>query len=171
MRAATITLAACVFAALLSPAFADNDKGKGKGHGNSHGQGHGQGHGHGHGQGRNVVQQGDGRGAPVQYVVVDRDRTVVRTYYRNEYVAGNCPPGLAKKNNGCLPPGQAKKMWLVGQPLPPTIVYYPLPPILYRELTPPPIGYEYVRVDNDIVMLVVGTRLVVGALANLGDLD
>jgi len=22
----------------------------------------------------------------------------------------NCPPGLAKKNNGCLPPGQAKKM-------------------------------------------------------------
>jgi len=21
-----------------------------------------------------------------------------------------CPPGLAKKNNGCLPPGQAKKM-------------------------------------------------------------
>jgi len=23
---------------------------------------------------------------------------------------GNCPPGLAKKNNGCLPPGQAKKL-------------------------------------------------------------
>jgi len=22
-----------------------------------------------------------------------------------------CPPGLAKKNNGCLPPGQAKKVW------------------------------------------------------------
>jgi hypothetical protein len=22
---------------------------------------------------------------------------------------GQCPPGLAKKNNGCLPPGQAKK--------------------------------------------------------------
>ena len=21
----------------------------------------------------------------------------------------NCPPGLAKKNNGCLPPGQASK--------------------------------------------------------------
>ena len=25
-----------------------------------------------------------------------------------------CPPGLAKKNNGCLPPGQAKKMYDVG---------------------------------------------------------
>ena len=28
---------------------------------------------------------------------------------------GNCPPGLAKKRNGCLPPGQAKKLYNVGQ--------------------------------------------------------
>lgn len=28
---------------------------------------------------------------------------------------GNCPPGLAKKNNGCTPPGQAKKQYEVGQ--------------------------------------------------------
>ena len=28
---------------------------------------------------------------------------------------GNCPPGLAKKENGCLPPGQAKKLYNVGQ--------------------------------------------------------
>jgi hypothetical protein len=28
---------------------------------------------------------------------------------------GSCPPGLAKKNNGCMPPGQAKKMYDVGQ--------------------------------------------------------
>jgi hypothetical protein len=27
----------------------------------------------------------------------------------------SCPPGLAKKRNGCLPPGQAKKRWNVGQ--------------------------------------------------------
>ena len=25
-----------------------------------------------------------------------------------------CPPGLAKKNNGCLPPGQAKKIYQRG---------------------------------------------------------
>lgn len=24
---------------------------------------------------------------------------------------GNCPPGLAKKHNGCMPPGQAKKYY------------------------------------------------------------
>ena len=30
----------------------------------------------------------------------------------------SCPPGLAKKNNGCLPPGQAKKLYNVGQRYP-----------------------------------------------------
>lgn len=33
----------------------------------------------------------------------------------NGYGTGGCPPGLAKKNNGCLPPGQAKKLYNVGQ--------------------------------------------------------
>ena len=28
---------------------------------------------------------------------------------------GSCPPGLAKRGNGCMPPGQAKKMFNVGQ--------------------------------------------------------
>lgn len=28
---------------------------------------------------------------------------------------GSCPPGLAKKNNGCMAPGQAKKQYNVGQ--------------------------------------------------------
>lgn len=31
------------------------------------------------------------------------------------YGAGGCPPGLAKKHNGCMPPGQAKKLYNVGQ--------------------------------------------------------
>jgi hypothetical protein len=34
------------------------------------------------------------------------------------YGTGGCPPGLAKKNNGCLPPGQAKKLYNVGQRFP-----------------------------------------------------
>jgi len=34
------------------------------------------------------------------------------------YGAGGCPPGLAKKHNGCLPPGQAKKLYNVGQRFP-----------------------------------------------------
>ena len=31
------------------------------------------------------------------------------------YGTGGCPPGLAKKNDGCLPPGQAKKLYNIGQ--------------------------------------------------------
>ena len=34
------------------------------------------------------------------------------------YGAGGCPPGLAKKNPQCMPPGQAKKLYGVGQRLP-----------------------------------------------------
>ena len=36
---------------------------------------------------------------------------------------GGCPPGLAKKGNGCMPPGQAKKAFRVGELLPAS--YYP----------------------------------------------
>jgi hypothetical protein len=37
-----------------------------------------------------------------------------------------CPPGLAKKNNGCLPPGQAKKLG-VGDRLPSYLSGYNVP--------------------------------------------
>ena len=39
------------------------------------------------------------------------------------YGVGGCPPGLAKKNNGCLPPGQAKKLYHVGQRFPTSYGY------------------------------------------------
>jgi predicted 3-demethylubiquinone-9 3-methyltransferase (glyoxalase superfamily) len=55
-------------------------------------------------------------------------RVVVYQDYQRQIRAGHCPPGLAKKGNGCLPPGQAKKMYVVGRPLPPGVVYYDLPP-------------------------------------------
>lgn len=34
------------------------------------------------------------------------------------YGAGGCPPGLARKAVPCMPPGQARKMYNVGQRLP-----------------------------------------------------
>ena len=34
------------------------------------------------------------------------------------YGMGGCPPGLAKKNNGCMPPGQARKLYRSGQRFP-----------------------------------------------------
>src|SRR5688572_13872029 len=53
----------------------------------------------------------------------DRERSIIRDYFDDEFRRGDCPPGLAKKHNGCLPPGQAKK-WEKGRPLPNNVVYY-----------------------------------------------
>ena len=74
----------------IAPAIAkDKDKGK-------HGAAHAEEQGHGNHFG-------------------DRDRAVIHDYYVDAGRGGHCPPGLAKKNNGCLPPGQAKKLYNVGQ--------------------------------------------------------
>jgi Ni/Co efflux regulator RcnB len=97
----------------------------------------------------------------------DRDHVAVREYFEEAQRGGRCPPGLAKKHDGCMPPGQAKR-WHVGERLPRDVVFYDLPPSLVVRLTPPPMGYRYVRVDSDIVMLAVGTGLVAEAIEDLG---
>ena len=98
----------------------------------------------------------------------DRARSVI--VVRSDHVPGliaGCPPGLAKRNNGCLPPGQAKKRYLVGHPLPAAVVIQPLPPVLVTRLGPPPAGYQYAVIDGDVVKLAIGTRLVVDAITAL----
>ena len=102
-------------------------------------------------------------------VIVDRDRDTVRTYYRREFTAGNCPPGLAKKNNGCLPPGQANRAWAVGQPLPPEIISEPMPRELWTPADAAAAGYEYARVDDNIVLMSTATRMIAGLLGNIGN--
>ena len=97
----------------------------------------------------------------------DGQRRHVHQWYGDQYRAGRCPPGLAKKNNGCMPPGQAKK-WRVGQTLPAGVVYYPVPQPVLVQIGPPPAGYRYVRVANDILLLAVGSRMVVDAITDLG---
>jgi Ni/Co efflux regulator RcnB len=180
MRTVSIAFISLLCTALLSPALADNDKNKGGGHKADKHDKHDNDNNKGRGNSgpafeqRAIVGPSGGPIAIVPYqqiVVVDRDRTLVRTYYRNEYVAGRCPPGLAKKNNGCLPPGQAKKMWSVGQPLPPEVVYYPIQRELWTQLTPPPYGYEYVQVDDDIVLILTATRVIAALLGNVGSFD
>lgn len=77
--------------AFAGPAFAKP--------GNGHGHGNGNGHGHGNSQGYGNDNHGKHGG-----------------YAYN--VGGGCPPGLAKKNNGCMPPGQARKLYRTGQRYP-----------------------------------------------------
>jgi hypothetical protein len=90
-------------------------------------------------------------------------------WYAETYGRGKCPPGLAKKNNGCLPPGQAKKRYAVGQPLPSGIKWSTPPPELIVRVGHPPQGYLYVTLDGDLLKLAVGTLLVVDAISGLVD--
>lgn len=98
--------------------------------------------------------------APVQ-------RTQVQDYYRQQGRAGHCPPGLAKKNNGCMPPGQAKK-WAMGRPLPYGVDYAAVDPRVLRQLGAPPAGHKFVQVAADILLIAVGTGMVVDAIEDLG---
>ena len=151
-----LTIACAV--ATASVAFAQPDN---KGHGRGNPQGGGP---------SNAASHPGGGGPQASISISDRDRNEVYAYYRGQYAAGNCPPGLAKKNNGCMPPGQAKKAWTMNQPLPAGVLYEVLPRDLLGRLSPAPSGYQYVRVANDVLMMAVGTRMIVGALADLGAL-
>ena len=140
MRKPFIVLASIVAVALALPALAQQDDRPGHGRGGSPAR-------------------------TASLAISDRDRDAVYDYYGVR--RADCPPGLAKKANGCLPPDQARKSWAIGQPLPDDVIYYPLPAVLLGQLTPPPVGYEYVRVANDVLLMAMGTRIIAGAVADL----
>ena len=78
--------------AFATPALADPGKNKGQGHKAKHAQvskAHGK-----HAKHRNMVHQGRADAG----------------WWGDR----NCPPGLAKRDNGCLPPGIAKRDFSVG---------------------------------------------------------
>jgi hypothetical protein len=103
-------------------------------------------------------------------VVPERDRNAVYTYYREEVAAGRCPAGLVKKNNACAASVPSKQAWKMDQPLPDGVAGEALPAALIAKLSPSPAGYQYLRVDNDILIVGVGTRSVAALVADLSRL-
>ena len=118
----------------------------------------------GRGKGRPV--RGDDGSISIRIGTSDRD--VIQEYYGNEFKSGRCPPGLAKKSNGCQPPGQVKK-WATGKRLPGDVIYHALPPELSVRLNIP-IGSKYVRVGADILLIAAGTGMVLDAIEDLSRL-
>lgn len=96
----------------------------------------------------------------------EHQRVAASEYYEAQGRAGKCPPGLAKKHNGCQPPGQAKK-WKLGQRLERDVVVYPVPQDVVVRIGLPPAGYRYVRVLNDVLLVAVGSNMVVDAIEDL----
>jgi Ni/Co efflux regulator RcnB len=151
-----VALASAFAFTAAMPAFADKPSwaGKGKGGGEERDDDRDE------GRGKHKEKRGDH--------FDDHKRVAVREYYNTEFQGGKrCPPGLAKKHNGCMPPGQAKK-WQMGRPLPSDVVYYPVPRELEVRIGIPPSGYKYVRVASDILMIAVGTGVVADAIQDLG---
>ena len=111
-------------------------------------------------------RRGDRDDVRIGHYFNDQQRQAVRTYYVEQYGDGRrCPPGLAKKNNGCVPPGQVR--YIVGQPLPRTVTVYQLPQPVIVQLPLAPPGYRYVRVGNDILLVSPQSQLVVDVIAGL----
>ena len=97
----------------------------------------------------------------------DQQRASVREYYTTTYGNGKrCPPGLAKKNNGCMPPGQVRT-WVVGQPIPRNVTVYSVPQPVIQQLPPAPFGYRYSRIGGDIVLIKQQNNLIVDIIQGL----
>ncbi len=139
-----LSTAAALFAAAL-PASADPGKSKGKGVGN--------------GQGQTMAAERADQSRRAYTRLGDYERGILRDYY-----ASDCPPGLAKKNNGCLPPGIAKKRYQVGRPLGPDIYVREAPYDLVRRLPYLDDGYGYRIVDGDLAVVDLATRVVLDAI-------
>ncbi len=152
----------CIFMLILTLSYAPKswaDKGgNGNGHGNKH-----------HGKDKHDDDDDDysyDNDAHHGRVIINNyDRVVIREYIVEEHHS-HCPPGLAKKHNGCLPPGQAKK-YHIGQPLPEVVVWEPVPQPLLVRLQPVPQGYEYVQVDNDVLLISEASHKVIDAITLL----
>lgn len=86
------------------------------------------------------------------------------------YGVNGCPPGLAKKNPPCMPPGQAKKLFGVGQRVPygyqGLLGYNALPYNLrshYGQQLDPRARYIY---DNNYIYRVDPRTMLVGEVLN-----
>lgn len=98
----------------------------------------------------------------------EQQRAVVRDYFDKQSRTGKCPPGLARKSNGCNPPGQVKQ-WQLGQQLSPEVTWYELTRELELQLGQAPAGYRYASVENDILLLELGTQVVVDVIQALSE--
>jgi Ni/Co efflux regulator RcnB len=156
MQNRIIRLAAfsAVFLALaFAPALADAKKG-----GNKGGRDHAEDSYH-HNSGDDDFELN------VDIHISNGDRELISRYMRDD-VRRNCPPGLAKKNPPCIPPGHAKK-WRKGYSLPDDVVFFPVTGDLLANLSPMPRGYRYVQVDKDVLLIAEASKKVIDAVTLL----
>ncbi|HVL77678.1 MAG TPA: hypothetical protein VM346_00145 [Sphingomicrobium sp.] len=96
---------------------------------------------------------------------IDRNRNGIDDRVEARWAHGQswCPPGLAKKNNGCMPPGQANRLFREGQRVPVGYRYY-TPygsiPVTLRDRYALDDDYRYIYRNNVIYVVDPRTQLV-----------
>ncbi len=100
---------------------------------------------------------------PAEMVFSERDRTVVRNWFRGG--RSNLPPGLAKRDR--LPPGLEKQLATRGT-LPPGLQkrIQPLPMDLERQLPPLPTGWRRAVIAGNVILMNEKTRVVYDIIRN-----
>ena len=157
-------LTLCAVAGFSTVASAEKDKsGSGYSHHNNKGNS-----GHNGKNNKKHLEENKTRGNSSVIIINDNDRQSIQRYVKTNY-RPHCPPGLAKKNNGCLPPGQASR-YKIGQKLPSDIPYVVVPYAISRHWKLPQSGYQYVGVDNDVLLMSKSDRTIVDAVRLLSDL-
>lgn len=76
----------------------------------------------------------------------------------------HCPPGLAKKNPPCIPPGQVGKSWTRGDRIHGDYVLIPRADWQRLALRDYQDGSTYLRVDNQILRVARDTLTVIEAV-------
>lgn len=115
---------------------------------------------------RNESRDSGQGGASISFSFGGAETRLVRDYYGGQAAKGKCPPGLAKKGNGCQPPGQAKQ-WQKGRALGGDVRYYDIPNELRIRLPAPPLNHKYVQLGTDLLLIGVGTAIVVDAIEGI----
>ena len=152
----TLLMTAAAVALSASPAFADKG---GHGHGNS-------------GKEWNRGGDRDDDNGGDRHDDHRNDRRDRMNYGYHDSGSRHCPPGLAKKHNGCMPPGQARKAarWSQGERLPDGYrAYTPYDQIPRRyidqyHLDP---NSRYIYRDNSIYQVNPRTRIIQQILSGL----
>lgn len=97
----------------------------------------------------------------------DRDRYERRDYRDSYYVIDGRRYERVRGPAWRAPPGYYQRAWARGQRLP--VEYRRVVVRDYRayHLAPPPRGYHYVRVDNDVVLTAIASGIIGGVVANV----
>jgi Ni/Co efflux regulator RcnB len=61
--------------------------------------------------------------------------------------------------------------YTIGKRLPDTVQWRPIPRDLHARLKPVPVGYHYVQVDNDVLLMSEATKLVIDAITLLSAIN